>query len=107
MTYSYLLYIGVFGAAVITYLWLRDARIFYRTAFPGYRKAAYYGVFYTALGLTGLLFVFRGYELVGLGMILLALYLQGNIQKEKDHLWSKDSTTLDRILGNVRIQTKK
>jgi len=104
MTYSYLLYVTVFGAATVTYLWLRDARIFYRTGYSGYRKAAYYGVFYTALSLTGVLFAIRGEELISLILVLIALFFQGRIEKEKDKIWSKSSTTLDRILGNVSIR---
>jgi hypothetical protein len=41
---SYLTYVAVFGAAVTIFLWLRDARIFFRTGLAGYRKAAYWGV---------------------------------------------------------------
>ena len=41
MASTYLLYVAVFGALVIAYLWLMDARIFYRTGLPGYRRAAY------------------------------------------------------------------
>ncbi|UUX91695.1 ABC transporter permease [Methanoplanus endosymbiosus] len=104
MTYSYLLYVTVFGAATVTYLWLRDARIFYRTGYPGYRKAAYYGVFYTALSLTGVLFALRGEELISLILVLIALFFQGRIEKEKDKIWSKTSTALDRILGNVSMR---
>ncbi|EHQ36836.1 hypothetical protein [Methanoplanus limicola] len=104
MTYSYLLYVTVFGAAVVTYLWLRDARIFYRTGYPGYRKAAYYGVFYTALSLTGVLFALRGEELISLILVLIAIFFQGRIEKEKDKIWSKTSTMTDRILGNVNIR---
>ena len=50
---SYLVYIALFGAAVVFFLWLRDARIFYRTGHPGYRKAAYRGVLFGALALLG------------------------------------------------------
>ncbi|MDD1708290.1 MAG: ABC transporter permease, partial [Methanoregulaceae archaeon] len=32
---SYLVYIALFGAAVVFFLWLRDARIFYRTGLSG------------------------------------------------------------------------
>ncbi|MDD4127829.1 MAG: ABC transporter permease [Methanomicrobium sp.] len=106
MAYSYLIYIALFGVAVVTYLWLRDARIFFRTGFAGYRKSAYYGVFYTALSLTGLLFEFRGYELIGLGLILLALYLQGKTDREKSQIWSKETTMTDRILGKAKLQKK-
>jgi len=101
MAYSMFFYIGVFGAAVIFYLWLRDARIFYRTGLPGYRKAAYYGVVFSALSLTGVIFLYRNYEFVGLGVVLLALYLQGRIEKEKDQIWSKNSSALDRALGKT------
>jgi hypothetical protein len=104
MTYSYLLYVTVFGAAVVTYLWLRDARIFYRTGYPGYRKAAYYGVFYTALSLTGILFALRGEELISLILVLIAIFFQGRIEKEKDKIWTKTSTMADRILGNVNMR---
>lgn len=101
MAYSMFFYIGVFGAAVIFYLWLRDARIFFRTGLPGYRKAAYYGTIYSALSLTGVLFLYRGYEFVGLGVVLLALYMQGRIEKEKDQVWSINSSALDRVLGKT------
>ena len=107
MAFTYLTYIGLFGAAAVTYLWPRDSRIFFRTGFPGYRKAAYYGVFYTALSLTGLLFVFRNNELIGFGFILLALYLQGRVEKERSQIWSKNSTKTDRLLGNAKRQEKK
>ncbi|MCX6697828.1 MAG: ABC transporter permease, partial [Methanoregula sp.] len=40
---SYLIYVAMFGAAVVIFLWLRDARIFFRTGLSGYRKAAYWG----------------------------------------------------------------
>ena len=38
---SYLVYVAIFGTVSVIYLWLRDARIFFRTGLPGYRKAAY------------------------------------------------------------------
>jgi hypothetical protein len=50
---SYLIYVAMFGAAAVLFLWLRDARIFFRTGLPGYRKAAYYGVGYGALATLG------------------------------------------------------
>lgn len=101
MSYSMFFYIGVFGAAVIFYLWLRDARIFYRTGLPGYRKAAYYGVIYSTISILGAFFVYRGYDFIGLGLVLLALYMQGRIEKEKDRIWTKDSSTIDRALGKT------
>lgn len=104
MEHTYLIYVGIFGCAVAAYLWMRDARIFYRTALPGYRKAAYYGVAYTALSITGILFMLSFMELLGLGMILLALYLQSAIVRERDRIWSADSGTLDRALGKATLQ---
>jgi len=99
---SYLVYIAVFGAAAVIFLWLRDARIFYRTGFPGYRKAAYWGVLYGALALLGLeiaRFV-PDFEILGLGLILAAIYLQTSRQKE--NVW-KNESTLERFLGSVPI----
>ena len=52
---TYLTYIAMFGAAVTVFLWLRDARIFFRTGLPGYRKAAYHGVVYGALATLGVM----------------------------------------------------
>ena len=43
-------YVVAFGAVVVSVLWLRDTRIYARTGLEGYRKAAYWGVLYTALG---------------------------------------------------------
>lgn len=91
----------MFGAAVVIFLWLRDARIFFRTGLPGYRKAAYWGVLYGALATLGvictiLLAAFT--EMIGIGIILLALYLQGRIQREK--IW-KNEGTMERFFGSV------
>ncbi len=107
MAYSFFIYIALFGAATVAYLWLRDARIFFRTGFAGYRKAAYYGVFFTALSITGLLFELRGYELIGLALILLGLYMQGKIERERSRIWPEKATAADRILGRAIIQKKK
>jgi hypothetical protein len=50
---TYLIWVAMFGAASIFFLWLRDARIFFRTGLPLYRKAAYWGVLYGARGNSG------------------------------------------------------
>ncbi|MDD1680226.1 MAG: ABC transporter permease [Methanoregula sp.] len=97
---TYLIYVAMFGTAATLFLWLRDARIFFRTGLPGYRKAAYHGVLYGALASLGLMFTLTmpALELLGLGLILAALYLQGKIGREK--VW-KDEGTLERFLGSV------
>ncbi len=99
---SYLLYIAVFGALAVIFLWLRDARIFYRTGLRGYRKAAYWGVLYGALALLGLEIAryVPGFEILGLGLILAALYLQTSQKKEQ--VWTNEDT-LQRFLGSVPI----
>ncbi len=106
---SYLLYVAYFGGAVVILLWLRDARIFFRTGLPGYRKAAYHGVLYGALGTFGVLCAIAGntFELLGLGLILAALYLQGRIAREK--IWTGMESTLVRLLGSAerRVPDKK
>ncbi len=69
---SYLIYVAMFGTAAVLFLWLRDARIFFRTGLPGYRKAAYHGVAYGALASLGGAFTLTmpDFEILGLGLIL-------------------------------------
>lgn len=98
---SYLTYVAMFGAAVTIFLWLRDARIFFRTGLPGYRKAAYWGVVYGAVSTLGVVFTINSQELLGLGIILGALYLQGRIAREK--IWGNREGMLERFLGSVPI----
>ena len=98
---DYLVYIAVFGAAVTIFLWLRDARIFFRTGLPGYRKAAYQGVLFGALSSLGIFFAVYALDLLGLGLILAALYLQGRIVREK--VW-KNEGTVERLTGAVPIR---
>lgn len=99
---TYLIYVAMFGTAATLFLWLRDARIFFRTGLPGYRKAAYHGVLYGALASLGLMVALTmpSFELLGIGLILAALYLQGKIVREK--VW-KDEGTLERFLGSVPV----
>lgn len=98
---SYLVYVAVFGAAVVFFLWLRDARIFYRTGLPGYRRVSYRGVLFGAVAIFGIgVTYYTGLELLGLGIILLALYLQGREVREK--IW-KNESTLDRLLGKAPL----
>ena len=97
---SYLIYVAMFGTAAVIFLWLRDARIFFRTGLPGYRKAAYSGVGYWALATLGgaVTMTMPDFELLGLGLILAAMYLQGRIEREK--IW-KNEDTFTRFLGSV------
>ncbi|RPI40030.1 MAG: ABC transporter permease [Methanoregulaceae archaeon] len=99
---TYLIFVAMFGTAATLFLWLRDARIFFRTALPGYRKAAYHGVLFGALASLGYLvtLTMESFELLGLGLILAALYLQGKIEREK--VW-KDEGTLERFFGSVPV----
>jgi hypothetical protein len=100
---TYLIYVAMFGTVATIFLWLRDARIFFRTGLGSYRKAAYRGVAYGALALLGAAFTLTmpAFELLGLGLILAALYLQGQIAREK--VW-KNEGTLQRFLGSVPRQ---
>jgi len=97
---SYLIYVAMFGTAAVLFLWLRDARIFFRTGLSGYRKAAYHGVGFGALATLGGAFTLTmpDFELLGLGLILAALYLQGRIEREK--VWGSEDTLI-RFLGSV------
>jgi hypothetical protein len=99
---TYLIYVAMFGTAATLFLWLRDARIFFRTGLPGYRKAAYFGVLYGALASLGSMvsLTMPAFELLGLGLILAALYLQGKLVREK--VWKAEGT-LERFFGSVPV----
>jgi hypothetical protein len=102
---SYLLYVALFGAIAVIFLWLRDARIYYRTGLPGYRKAARYGVLYGALATFGFLIALLGSsaEVLGIGIVMAALFLRDRGTREK--IW-KDESTTERFLGSVRYRKK-
>jgi hypothetical protein len=100
---SYLLSVAGFGALVTCLLWGRDVRIFLRTGLPGYRAAARHGLVCTTLALIALDVAIIFDEIVGLGLILLALYLQGREKREK--VFSGHEPTLDRLLGRA-VQRK-
>ncbi len=99
---SFFVYIAIFGLVAVVFLWLRDARIFYRTGLPLYRKAAYWGVLYCALAFFGFQITWFSpdFDILGLGLVLAAIYLQTNREKEK--IW-KNEDTLTRFLGSVPI----
>ncbi len=56
---------------------------------------------YGALATLGVVFTEYNHELLGLGLILGALYLQGRIEREK--VWRSEGT-LNRFLGSVPIR---
>jgi len=98
---TYLVYVAVFGAAAVIFLWLRDARIYYRTGFSGYRRASYRGVVYGALATFGVACAMFMLELLGLGLVLAALFLQGKINRDK--VWGNESA-LERLFGSAPRQ---
>jgi hypothetical protein len=96
---TYLYWVAAFGTAVVYFLWLRDVRIFRRTGLPGYRKAAYRGVVYAALALLGMgIALSPAWEAMGIGVVLVALFLQG--REEKERVWTTE-TTAQRFFGSV------
>ncbi|MDD1675181.1 MAG: ABC transporter permease [Methanomicrobiales archaeon] len=101
---TYLIGVAVFGIAAIFFLWIRDIRLFLTTTLPGYRKAAYRGVLFTTLATTGFFFAYYDDELIGLGIILGALYLQGRVEREK--IWTVESTW-ERFIGKCRCKKDK
>ena len=100
--------ISLFGALVCIFLWLRDIRIWARTGLPGYRKAAFEGVFQTALATAGtgiVLFWPENVPILGTAIVLLALYLQGKEEREK--IWTNESA-ITRFFGSApRKNTKR
>ena len=105
---SYLIYVAAFGTLAVFFLWLRDVRIFLRTGLAGYRNAAYRGVLHGALAILGCAFTFSSTErfpteLIGLGIILAALYFQGKVTREK--VFTMESSW-DRLLGNAPLKQK-
>ena len=98
-------YVISFGALIISFLWLRDTRIYARTGIAGYRKAAYHGVLFTALGwfaaaVTGLVDTTLLY--LGCGLVLLALYLQSRINR--GDVWKGNESALQRLTGAATRQ---
>lgn len=100
---SYLFYIALFGAAVCLFLWLRDIRIYTRTGLSGYRKAARMGVLHTALTTAGAgeILLFPSADILGVGIMLLGLYLQGQEKREK--IFTTEPA-LERCLGKAPIR---
>ncbi|HJJ28360.1 MAG TPA: ABC transporter permease [Methanocorpusculum sp.] len=102
--------IGIFGALAVSFLWLRDARIFARTGLQGYRSAAYKGVLFTALGWLGAAFCSgmigdATLMYIGFGLVLLALFLQSRIKKE--NVWTGSESGWQRFIGSAPRQGRK
>jgi len=95
---SYLVFVAGFGVAATYLLWARDIRVFFRTGLPGYRAAAYHGVLYATLSLVALNVALVWDEIVGLGLVLLSLYLQGREKRERVF---SGLPALDRLLGKA------
>ncbi len=105
MASTYLLYVTIFGVIGVAFLWLRDARIFYRTGDQTYRKAAYMGVLFTAFASMGIYFAQQIDEFLGMGIVLIAFYLQGRLERNK--LFNPGATAADRLLGKVPIKINR
>lgn len=97
---SILFLISVFGVVVCIFLWLRDIRIWARSLLPGYRKASIDGVYQTALATAGagIVWIWPHITILGTGIVLLALYLQGKEKREK--IWTNEPA-LTRFFGSV------
>ena len=96
---DYLVFIAGFGAMVAYLLWFRDMRIFRRTGLPGYRTAGLHGIAYVTLALIGLDVSLVLNESLGIGLILIALFLQGREKREK--VFTGEDPVLDRFLGKA------
>ena len=100
---SYLFYIALFGTAVCVFLWLRDIRIYIRTGRSGFRRAARLGVLHTALATAGAgeIILFPSVDILGVGIVLLGLYLQGQVPREKVFT---NEPVLERLLGKTPVR---
>ena len=101
---DYLFYIALFGAITCFFLWLRDIRVYLRTGLPGYRRAARMGVFHTALSTAGAgeILLLPSVDILGIGIMLLGLYLQG--KEERENAFSTAQPVLERCLGKAPVK---
>ena len=104
---DYLFIIALFGAIVCLFLWIRDIRVYLSTGLPGYRRAARMGVFHTALSTAGAgeILLFPSVDILGIGIMLLGLYLQG--QEKRENVFPSTQPVLERCLGKATIKRKK
>jgi len=96
---DYLVFIAGFGAVVTYFLWFRDMRIFRRTGLTGYRVAALHGLAWVTLALVAVDVALIWDPIVGIGLVLLALYLQGREKREK--VFDGSEPAFDRLLGKT------
>jgi hypothetical protein len=94
------LYIALFGFAAIIFLTLRDIRIFHRTRIESYRKGAIRGMLAGALAWVGMV-VTLGNPLIGLTIVLVAIYLNGKGNREDVF---GNAPLIKRVLGETTIK---
>jgi hypothetical protein len=95
-------YIIIFGAIVVSFLWLRDTRIYARTGLTRYREVAYQGSILTALGwfsvaiagLSDAIFLY-----LSCGLIFLVLYHQS--RNPQGDIWKGDESAWQRFTGEA------
>ncbi|HJJ42089.1 MAG TPA: ABC transporter permease [Methanocorpusculum sp.] len=103
--------ISIAGAAVVSFLWLRDTRIYFRTGNSGYKKAMYQGVLCSALSWLGAAMCglrdpgTYTFMYIGIGLILLAMYFQARVQK--DNIWIGNESAWKRFIGSAPITRGK
>jgi hypothetical protein len=95
-------YVIIFGAIVVSFLWLRDTRIYARTGLTRYRKVAYQGITLTTLGwvavaiasLPDAVFLY-----LSCGLIFLVLCHQSRSPKEG--IWKGNESAWKRFTGEA------
>ncbi len=92
-------YIAAFGFIAITFLTLRDIRIYHRTGIESYRKGALRGMIAGALALVGM-GVTVGNPQIGLTITLVAVYFNGKGKREDVF---KDAPLMKRVLGETVV----
>ena len=96
---TYLVFVAGFGTLAAYLLWFRDMRIFRRTGLPGYRAASLHGLAWVTLALVALDVALILNESLGIGLVLIALFLQGREKREK--VFTPHDPALDRALGKA------
>ena len=97
------LYIALFGFAAIIFLTLRDIRIFHRTKIESYRKGAMRGMVAGALAWVGMGVTATNPEnpLIGLTIVLVAIYLNGKGKREDVF---GNAPLIKRVFGETSVK---